>query len=289
MKYLLIINPKAGKSKSIESDLCALFKKRKKNLTIKETKKQLDAKRIAKNAIGKFDVVIAAGGDGTINEVVNGLANSKAKLGIIPIGTENVLAQQLKIPFNHIDAAELILKKRAKSLDLGKANNRYFILMCGIGLDAKAAASVKPFLKKFLGRTAYHITALKTALTYMPKKLEIHIDNQILPRWGYFAVVGNIKYYGGNIELTPLADHNDGYLDICIFKNRDLFNYFKFFLGAASKGVISLLEFSNIEYFRFKKLRIKSSKKVLVHTDAEIIGYTPVTIQVIPKAIKIIC
>ena len=289
MKYLLIINPKAGKSKYIEADIENLFKKKKKKLTIKKTKNPLDAKKFAKRAIGNFDVVIAAGGDGTINEVVNGLANSNVKMGIIPIGTENVLAQELKIPFNHLKAAERILKKKHKIFDLGKANKRYFVLMCGIGLDAKAAASVEPFLKKFFGRTAYHISALKTTLTHIPKKLEIHLDDQILPRWGYFAIIGNIKYYGGNISFTPLANYNDGYLDICIFKNRDLFNNLKYFIGAASKGKIPLLDFSNVEYFRVKKIKIKSKNKVLAHTDAESIGSTPVTINVVPKAIKILC
>ena len=286
MKRLLIINPRAGKYKKIREDIEKIFSKT--DLTIKETKKKLHARELAKKAVGKYDVVIVAGGDGTINEVINGIAGTKVKVGIIPNGTENVIAQELGIPKDHKKAAKVVLKGKTKTYDLGKANGRYFMMMTGIGLDAKAAKNVdnRPVLKKMLGRGMYHVTAIQTYLTDKPSKLKIWLDDQILPRWGYYAIVGNIKLYGGNLKLTPIARPDDGYLDICIFKNKDIFSMMKYFVGATYKNKI--IEMPSIEYFRVKKIKIESEKKVLAHTDAEIIGTTPVEIEAIPKSIKII-
>ncbi len=289
MKYLLIINPNAGKRKPIVKDLLELFKERKRILDIAETKKPGDGIRIAKKAAGKYKAVIAAGGDGTINEVVNGLAGTNTPIGIIPAGTENVLATELKIPKDHKKAGKKILTGKTKTFDLGKAGKRYFTLMAGIGLDAIASHNVefRPTLKKMLGRNAYPIAAIQTYFQYKPKKLRIKLDDQVLPRWGYFAVVGNMKLYGGGLKITAKAKADDGYLDICIFKNKDIVNMLKYFIGARFKHNIE--ELPNIEYFKVKKIKITTEQKTMVHTDAEIAGTTPINIEAVPKAIKIIC
>jgi YegS/Rv2252/BmrU family lipid kinase len=287
-RYLLIINPRAGSAKSVEDNLCSFFKNHGILLDVKKTLRPLHARLIAKRAIGKYQVVIAAGGDGTINETINGLAGSKVKLGIIPMGTENALAQGMNIPFDPIAAAKLIVAGKSRYFDLGKANGRYFMLAAGVGLDAKTIAGTKPVLKQLLGSKSYHLSAVKTVLTHVPAKLEVWLDDQVLPRWGYFVIIGNVKYYGGNLEITRYAKPDDGYLDVCIFKRTDVINMFKYFISAASKGYIPLTEFANIEYFKVKRLVIKSEKPVLAHTDAEIIGNTPVKIEVCHRAIKVI-
>ncbi|MBU2561997.1 MAG: diacylglycerol kinase family lipid kinase [Nanoarchaeota archaeon] len=288
-RYLLIINPRAGRAKDIEDELIDFFGRNGIRLDVRNTCRPLDAKRLARAAVRKYSVVIAAGGDGTINETINGLAGSKTKLGIIPLGTENCLAQGIGIPQGYMDAAKVIVRGRCRSLDLGKAKKRFFILTAGVGMDANAVASIKPVLKKLLGRGVYPLTALQTLLTHVPSKLEVWLDDQVLPRWGYFVVIGNVKYYGNNFQIAQYAEPDDGYLDVCIFKRTDLINMFKYFVSAASKGFIPLTEFANLEYFKVKRIRIKSKKPVLAHTDAELIGRTPLTVSVFPKAIRIIC
>ncbi|MBW2972485.1 diacylglycerol kinase family lipid kinase [Candidatus Woesearchaeota archaeon] len=288
-RHLLIINPRAGRAKRIEDDLVGFFRQHDVLLDIKKTRRPLDAKSFAKAAVRKYSVVIAAGGDGTINETINGLAGSKTRLGIIPMGTENALAQGLGIPLDHLAAARIIIKGKTKTFDLGKAKKRYFILTAGVGLDAKAVSNSQTVLKKLLGRGVYPLAAIQTILTHVPSKLEVWLDDQVLPRWGYFVVIGNVKYYGSNLEIAQYAEPDDGYLDVCIFKRTDVMNMFKYFVSAASKGFIPLTEFANIEYFKVKKMRIKSKKPVLAHTDAEIIGTTPLTVTIFPKAIRIIC
>ncbi|HII72193.1 TPA: diacylglycerol kinase family lipid kinase [Candidatus Woesearchaeota archaeon] len=288
-RYLLIINPNAGQSRIIEEDIVRHFSKRGLKLDVCETRKPKDATRIARKAVGKYDVVMAAGGDGTVNEVINGLAGSETELGIIPAGTENVLSKELKIPQNHLDAAKKVIRNNGKLFDLGKAKNRYFIMMAGVGLDAKASRNVeiRPALKKMMGRLAYPLVGLETYLKDKPSRLKIWLDDQRLPRCGYYAVIGNIKQYGGNIKITPKANPKDGYLDITIFKSKDVFSMLKYFIGAKWKDKI--VELPSIEYFRVKKIKIQSKDKVYAHTDAEIIGTTPVNIEVVPKAIRIIC
>jgi YegS/Rv2252/BmrU family lipid kinase len=289
MRHLLILNPRAGKAKKIEKELVELFKKNNILLEVKETKKPLDARSIARHAVGRFSVVIAGGGDGTINETINGLANSKTKLGIIPLGTENAIAQGMNIPLDPFKAAEIIIKGSSKTLDLGIANGRYFILTAGVGIDAKALSIIKPAVKKILGRTVYPLSAVHTVITHFPQKLEVWLDDQVLPRWGYFIVIANIKHYGATLHLAQLAEPDDGYLDVCIFKKTNVINMFKYFISASSKGSIPITEFADIEYFKAKKLKIKADKKVLAHTDAEIIGTTPISIRIYPKAIRVIC
>ncbi|MBW2967726.1 diacylglycerol kinase family lipid kinase [Candidatus Woesearchaeota archaeon] len=288
-KYLLIINPRAGSARAIEDDLVVFFQKRRVQLDVVKTKGPLDARRLAKKAVGRYSVVIAAGGDGTVNEVINGLALSDVKFGIIPAGTENALAAGLGIPFNHMAAARVVARGRVKTLDLGKARRRYFILTAGVGLDAKALNDVQPDLKKLLGKHVYPLQAAGTILTHVPAKLEVWIDDQVLPRWGYFVMVANVKWYGANMEIAQYAKPDDGYLDVCIFKKTDVLSMFKYFVSASSKGAIPLTEFSGIEYFKAKKVVVKSKKKVLAHTDAEMIGTTPVTFTAVPKGIKVIC
>lgn len=288
-RYLLIVNPNAGGPAPDIDGLTAYFAHNNARLNVVRTKKPMEAKSIAKKAVGKYTVVIAAGGDGTVNEVINGLAGSRTPLGIMPAGTENALAMGLGIPLDCKRAAEHIIKGKARTLDLGRVKKRYFILTAGVGLDAKAMSDVKPVLKKMLGRGIYPLTALRTILTHVPAKLEIWLDDQVLPRWGYFVVIGNVKYYGRNMHLAQMAEPDDGYLDVCIFKRTDVINMFKYFISAASKGFIPLKDFPNIEYFRVKKMKVRSSKKVLTHADAEIIGKTPVGIKVCPGAIRVVC
>lgn len=302
-KVLVIVNPKAGffaNQRALRGQttmdrsvggfiniVVRFFEKQKMVAEVKVTRKPLDAMRFAKAVRGKANMVVAAGGDGTINEVINGIAKSTTSLGVLPLGTENAFARELGIPLNYRKALLRIAAGKLAVYDLGIANKRYFLMMTGVGFDAQAASEVRPHLKRLLGRGSYHLTAIKTFFTHTPKLLRVWIDDQVLPRWGYFVVAGNVKYYGGNIRITPYASPDDGYLDVCVFKNKDIFNMIKYFIGIAYKG--THVEFSNIEYFRCKRLVIESEGSVLGHTDAEIIGTTPINIKIVPRALLIVC
>jgi diacylglycerol kinase (ATP) len=168
-KYALIINPAArsGKSKEALPKIRNYFLKNKLNLTIFPTTKKGDAVKLAFEAAKKrYDVIIAGGGDGTINEVVNGIAGTPSALGIIPLGTTNVLAMELKIPFEAVEACKIITTHKALGFDIGNVNGRYFLSWVGIGLHSHMIKDTEdaPILKQLFGKIAYPITGLKNTV-----------------------------------------------------------------------------------------------------------------------------
>ena len=195
MKYVLIINPKSGQKnhKLILKELRKHFLG--KDLVIKVTTKQGDAITYAKKA--KADVVIAAGGDGTVNEVINGLMqksiNSRPRLGIIPAGTSNMVARSLSIPKNLAKAVEIISNNRRKDLDIGKVNKRFFAIGCGVGLDAEMYKNVEPKIKKIFGEVAYPLSFIKTVFNYKPHRLKIRINHE--SHYGYYVLICNITKF----------------------------------------------------------------------------------------------
>ncbi|HAP42927.1 MAG: hypothetical protein A2087_08720 [Spirochaetes bacterium GWD1_61_31] len=230
------------------------------------------------------DLVIAAGGDGTINEVVNGLAYSGVTLGIIPMGTVNVLGLQLKIPAEIKAACQVIAQGRSTMIDLGKAGNKYFACMAGIGFDAFVVRKTGSRLKKAFGALAYALTAFRHFLAYRFRPILVRIDDQPILRRGYFAIIGNSKYYGGKTILASQADISDGLLDICIFKHANLFRLFSYFLRRSGRRVDRDLA---VEYFQCRRISVLRSGRHEVHIDAEYLCRTPVEISVCPQAIRV--
>jgi len=289
----IIINPKAGRNisrKFIEKPIDTIkkfFSDKKITVDIKETKRKGHAKILAKNK--RFDIIIAVGGDGTINEVINGfsLENSNADnrqlLGIIPTGSENVFAKEMNIPLNVKRACEVILRMNHRKIDLGLVNNKRFIFTLGIGFDAQAITQADPFIKQIIGKHSYLLAGFKTLFSY--KQEEITITNKNKKHKGYFALVNNLKLYGGKMIFTPDAKPDDGYFDVCLFKKRDIFSMFKN-LASAKSGHIKT--FGDVEIFKCKEAIITSKKPVLYHTDAEISGKTPVSVSIKKHAIDLI-
>lgn len=290
MKILIIANPLSGKAaaKKVMPKVKDFFDKNHAETDIYFTKGQNDATRAAKNAMrtGRYDIIVASGGDGTVNEVVNGIVGQKKKVkfGIIPLGTENVLAQETGIPFDPIKASIVIIGMKSRKMDVGRANGRYFVLMAGIGFDAHVATKVKPLLKKLIGSAAYQLAAWNELFNYRHSELDIMIDGHKRIK-GSYAVIGNTKLYGAKLKITHLADIYDGLLDVCIFKGKDVFSFIRFALGAMTRQHLGL---GDIEYHKAKNVLIKSRPKALCHVDCEVVGTTPINIKVVPKAIDII-
>ncbi len=282
-KTLLIINPTSGKAAAkmmhlIERTLAAFP-----SVTIMKTKKKGDAALFAKKA--SAERILIAGGDGTINEVLNGVMNNPRKkkptLGIIPLGTSNMVARAFGIP-GDIDKALTIIEKGKKQwVDVGKANKRYFLIGAGVGVDAAMYKNVQPLLKKIFGEIAYHVALVKTILTHDPQELTLHLGGKKIPC--YYALVCNIGKFTEILEILPNSKPDDGFLDVIIFQNKDIMNQFKYCLSLATK---KHAYFSDVKIFRTKQVQI-TGKDAMVHCDAELIGKTPVKIGCIPHAISI--
>lgn len=245
-----------------------------------------DASRLARQAISQgIDLVIASGGDGTLNEVLQGMAGSTVPLGIWPGGTANVLAHDLHLPSDPYTNANLMAEGEHRRITVGLAGDRYFFLMAGIGLDAMMVKGVDPKLKAKLGEGAYWVSAMKHLVTH-PQVFTVEVDG--IAYETAFAIVGNSRGYGGGFSLTPNANIFDPNFDVCIFPAKDYgFKYLPYalssFFGDPSRpgNVISLRT-------KFLTAFGLPDKQPWVQVDGELLGPLPMRFEAIPDALTLI-
>jgi YegS/Rv2252/BmrU family lipid kinase len=290
MKIKLIINPKAGNSRGrvtlpLLSKIKRRFQENGISVDLFFTKKKGDALREAKKS-SDYDAIVVGGGDGTINEVVNGIVGSSiTPLGIIPLGTVNLLAKEVGIPDDPIHACDVIIRGKMRRIDIGKAGTHYFTLMAGIGFDAEVIENVNPDTKRILGTSSYLFAGIKTLAKYRPSLMSIRIENKI-EQAGYFVIISNAKMYADEvIRVARDADLTDGLLDVYVFKNGKRHDFLRYAFGIL---VGKHTHYGDVKYFKVKRVEIRAKTSALVHTDCEIIGKTPMEFTVLPKALKII-
>jgi diacylglycerol kinase (ATP) len=289
-KRTIILNPfaKSEKAGPLWYELYKLNQQRK----IRLTKGPGSAtKKAAKAARKGYGVIVAAGGDGTINEVINGIVGTDAALGILPLGSVNVLARELRIPLKLKDAWKVIEDGHTRTLDLvhmeyeveGKLHNRYFVQLAGFGLDAHIVKQVTWLQKKKWGPLSYVLETFKSVSDELPK-IQVRIDDGE-PVEAAFALAGNGRYYGGPIPVFSKASMTDGLVDMCLFQSgrrRDILNYLQAILRGAhtkTRGII---------YQQAKSVEITSASPVPVEIDGEFVGHSPVRLKVVPSALKIL-
>jgi diacylglycerol kinase (ATP) len=233
-KFLLIVNPDSGTGKNVRKIqfIERYFKKHNIKIEIQYTGYAGHATEIAAGSNGgKYGSVIGCGGDGTINEVANGLAGTGVKMGIIPWGTGNVLAREMKFPRSLKKICKTIVRGKSMKMDLGSCNGRYFLLMASVGVDAYSLKLVKnSFLKKMTGVFAYAFGVFKAFINYKFPEIEVVFDNGAVERC-FFILISNTSRYGRYFRITPYADPFDGLLDVIIYKEKGRLNFLKFFLG----------------------------------------------------------
>ena len=242
-----------------------------------------DARQMALEAVGKgFRTVVAAGGDGTINEVVNGLAGSDVALGILPVGTMNVFAGELGLTGNLQKCWEIILAGQTRTIDLARANEQYFVQLAGVGLDAQVVEATSWESKKSLGPLSYLISAAQIAAR-KPPKLVVEADGQT--REGSFVLVGNGRHYGGSLKFFNRARYDDGKLDVLIFKNLGYLDIARY-LGTILMGTHA--EQRDVEYFQTERADVRSDEEVPVEVDGEVVTKLPVTFRISSKKLKVL-
>ena len=253
----------------------------------RETQGVGDATRLAREAVEQgLDLVCAIGGDGTVNETINGLAGTDVPLAIIPTGTVNVLATELGIPLDPPDAVRLLEAGTVSWIDLGLAGERYFGLMAGVGMDAAVVASLSPAMKKAFKEAAFAMQGLANYLTKEEPRIRVTCEERSVE--GYFAVFGNASNYGGGFGITPLADMRDGLLDVCVLKDKSFLSTVSYWTAAL---INAHLRHPKVEYFRTESAQIvtvEPDKEVLVQTDGEMAGRLPLTCSVVPRALRVV-
>lgn len=246
-----------------------------------------DARVLARSAVEQHtSVVIVAGGDGTINEVIQELAGSETALGVLPTGTVNVWAREMGIPLDIAKAREVLVHGQARRVDLGLINDRYFLLMVGIGFDGEVTQAVERKPLKRLGVLGYVLAALWFGTGYLGFPLTISTDGAEPVRTRALQVIiGNTQLYAGAFKFTWLARCDDGLLDLCVVYKRGplgrLIVLFDFALRREHRRLW-------VRYNTCKTITIETREPVAIQVDGDPAGYTPATLTVIPGALNVI-
>jgi YegS/Rv2252/BmrU family lipid kinase len=230
--------------------------------------------------------IIVCGGDGTINEAINALVDSDVKLGVLPLGTGNDFARTLGIKEDLDFACNVLRDEKVRKVDLVKVNgDKYYGSVGGIGFDAEVASWANRYKRFAPGATIYLLAILAKLFTYKFKKVAIAHDTGNHTGEILMAAIGNTEWYGGGINITPTAIMDDGVLDICVV---DKINKFKLLLLLPSAFKGNHARFSEVKLYRTKKISISSETPLQLLGDGEILGETPVSLEVIPHALNII-
>jgi diacylglycerol kinase (ATP) len=309
----LIYNTYAGRV-NVRRELASVVEYLEQNgwkVSFTETQKPKEAAALAHLAVqAGAQVVIAAGGDGTVNEVIGSLVHTDVVLGVLPVGTTNVWALQMRIPtvsplfgpgpwltkfmedlevrtdrvipVNYyrtmlFDAARVLLEGQVHSVDVGQVNDRHFLMWAGVGLDAAVTENVSPVDKKNHGTWAFVGTALDTIREYESTTVKLTLDGQVREVETPLIIASNIQLYGGVLPIGARACVDDGKLDVCIFRGDVL-------------RIVSRqhLRDPEIEYHQCQEVLVESAQALPVHADDEPFTKTPVAIRIVPRALKVI-
>src|SRR5260370_871537 len=242
-KAILISNPKTGRygaRRSPQLDrVCDYLRTRGVEVEQVSTTGPGDATSLAAHATNNgVHEVIVSGGDGTINEVLQGMIGTDARLAILPQGTANVLARELKLPLNSKQALEVSARGHTRKIHVGRAiaasgAKRYFLLVAGIGLDASVVQRVHPGLKKRFGKAAFWYSRLSHLADWEPIPFEIEINGKTYV--ATFATIGKAASYGGELSVTPRARLDQPEFEICLVESRSRLRYLRL-LAYAMRG-----------------------------------------------------
>ena len=255
---------------------------------LKATSAPGDGRRLAAEALADgFEVVIAAGGDGTLNEVLNGFGDvpngfENACLGVLPLGTVNVFARELGIPTHPEPAWEVIRRRREMRIDLpcvehgppGGRQRRYFAQLAGAGLDARAIELVNWPLKKKIGPLAYIVAGLK-ALLERPASVAVSAGTQ--EATGQLVLIGNGRLYGGQFQVFPRGDLCDGLLEVCVFPRTNWFTLARCGPPLLLRGK---LPGSAVQRFQASTVTLSGQFRTPLEVDGELAGQLPATFSV---------
>ncbi|WP_046180216.1 diacylglycerol kinase [Domibacillus tundrae] len=230
------------------------------------------AARIA--AERKFDVVIAAGGDGTLNEVVNGLAGQehRPKFGVIPMGTTNDFARALHIPRDIQGAIDVITAGETIPVDVGRMNDRYFINIAGGGRLTELTYEVPSKLKTMLGQLAYYLKGIEMLPSIKPTDVRIEYDDRVFEGESLLFLIGLTNSVGGFEKLAPDSSVNDGLFTLIILKKTNLAEFIRI-VGLALRG--DHLNDPHVVYTKARRIHVQSSHPMLINLDGELGGEIP--------------
>lgn len=302
MRIGAIVNPRAGGWKRLndseaEANPLAtvahwLAPDAPESVTVRAMRGPDEGAKLAQEMLSEgFDTLIAVGGDGTINDIIQNIASAGlgTRFGIIPMGTANVLARVLGIPRKDpLAAARIIRNGRDQPIDLAKANGKWFALVAGIGFDGAVTQAVNYRLKRRIGKLAYGLATVQVAMVYPRRHIRLTLDHGETREFdSYMTLVANGGRYAGRFQLGPNVKIDDGYLDVFVcLRLRPLFH------SLTTHGLALLRDrlhtAAGVHHFRVKHLTLDAVQPLPIELDGDSFGATPLTIEVVPKALRVL-
>ena len=284
-----IINPAAGRDQPILKTLNAAFTTAGVDWDVAITKKPGDGTRLAKKAVeAGADVVLVHGGDGTVMEVASGLVGSQVPLAIVPGGTANVMSHELGIPVDLVEACTLAVNPDAtiRKIDMGKIKDVYFMLRAGMGFEAAMVRGADRELKDRVGLLAYALSGLQELTDPQIARYHLVLDGQNVETEGLACIVANSGNIGAaGMSLAPNIDISDGLLDVMVVTKADLPSLIALaatVVGGAENDAPAL------QHWQVKQVTISSDPPQQVQVDGEMLAQTPIDVQIVPEAVKVI-
>lgn len=295
LKARLVYNPSAG-LRTARDDLARavdVLRAHNWDIDLAETLRQGDATRLAYHAAQQnFDVAIAVGGDGTVNEVANGLVDSQTALATLPLGTANVWALEMGLPLGDLQTcAHRLADAEVRVIDVGEVRTpgsapRIFVLWSGAGLDALITRNIEPQreMKRRLGKLMFVLVGIREAWSYRGKRATLILDGKRVRRRIIMALTCNAQLYAGLVRIAPDAKVDDGSIDLVILKGTGFaataWHLIRVLFGAHVRN-------PQVEIHRVSSITI-AGKNLPVHVDAEPIGFAPVEIRVRTRALRVL-
>lgn len=290
MKNLFIINPVAGKGRSLEyiDKIKNYFDNLQEEYIIEITQYKDHAIEIAKEYTSKDTYrVFAVGGDGTINEVLNGLIGSDSVLCVIPTGTGNDFVRTLYKDKEIEDVLDSLISGQEHYIDLARSNDRYFINIASVGFDAEVVYNARMFKnRKFIPSSfAYILSVIYTAFNFKSINMTIKIGEQYIKESTFLLAACNGKCYGGGVMIAPKADMKDGLLDICVIRRPGLFTLLRS-IPKALKGELEGIK--EVNYYSGKKIIVEGDREFILNADGELFRQTQAEFELIENGMKVV-
>jgi len=244
-----------------------------------------DARQAAGDLRGAYHALVVLGGDGTVREAIAGLTRRDVPVGIVPLGTANVLARELRLPIQPERAARVIAERTVRWLDLGEANGRPFFLMAGVGFDAEVTARVHASRRGAITVLNYFPALIGVLLRYRFPAIRVTVDGRPVGGEANFVVVSNTRRYGGRLVMALDAAPDDGWLDVCLYRipqRRAALSLFVRFLTHRRP------DRRRATFLRARRVEVTGDGPVPYQLDGDPFGTLPVTVRVEPRAVPVI-
>jgi diacylglycerol kinase (ATP) len=288
-KAVFIVNPRAGRGRARirTGKAMKLLSEAGLDCLHFEAERPGQGREIAKIYANKVDVLVSVGGDGTLNEVVNGLSDirSETPVAIIPAGTANMVARELGLPQDLAALSSLAIKSNLRRLDLGSAGSRGFILCASAGFDASLVNAVAHKRgKRGLALWMYFSMFFSQEFRYRFTPMRVFIDGALVEEKSSDTIIGNMDRYGLFFQMFKGASPDDGLLDVCCLKTGGHGRLLRY-TWAAYRGILDTL--ADVAYYRGKQIALEAEDRIPFQMDGDPWGGLPVSVEVRPKAVTL--